>query len=54
MFIFIILIILFLCAGSIFLTYKILEIEKDLDTLYDNYAGQLEKLIKNNLEMSDT
>ena len=50
MFIFIILIILFLCVASIFLTYKISEIEKDLETLYDNYAAQLENLIKNKLE----
>lgn len=49
MFIFIILIILFLCVASIFLTYKISEIEKDLETLYDNYAAQLENLIYNNL-----
>lgn len=49
MFIFIILIVLFLCVASIFLTYKITEIEKDLETLYDNYATQLENLIKNNL-----
>lgn len=50
MFIFIILIILFLCVAAIVLTFKILEIEKDLDTLYDNYATQLEKLLKLNLE----
>lgn len=50
MFIFIVLIILFLCVASIFLTYKILEIEKDLDTLYNNYASQLEKLIQNNIK----
>ena len=50
MFIFVILIILFLCAASIFLTYKILEIEKDLDTLYDNYAKQLENLIQYNIK----
>lgn len=50
MFIFIILIILFLCVASIFLTYKISEIEKDLEILYDNYATQLENLIKNKLE----
>lgn len=52
MFIFIVLIILFLCVASIFLTYKILEIEKDLDTLYDNYAKQLENLIQNNIKRS--
>lgn len=46
MFLFIILIILILLFGSIFLAYKINEIENDLETLYDNYAAQLEKLIK--------
>ena len=50
MFLFIILIILFLCAGSIFLTYKISEIEKDLEILYDNYSTQLTNLIQNNLK----
>lgn len=50
MFLFIILIVLFLCVASIFLTYKISEIEKDLEILYDNYATQLENLIKNKLE----
>ena len=49
MFLFIILIVLFLCVASIFLTYKISEIEKDLEILYDNYATQLENFIKNNL-----
>lgn len=50
MFLLIILIILFLCVSAIFLTYKILEIQKDLDTLYDNYSKQLEKLITLNIE----
>lgn len=50
MFVIIILIILFLCVSSVFLTYKILEIQKDLDTLYDNYSKQLEKLIVLNIE----
>lgn len=50
MFIFIILIILFLCVAFTFFTFKILEIEKDLNILYDNYATQLEKLLKLNLE----
>lgn len=40
--------ILFICVCilSIYTVYKVLEIEKDLNTLYDYYAKDLEKLLK--------
>lgn len=45
------LIILFIieCFGFCYLFYKILEISKDIDTLYDNYSNFIEKDIKNNV-----
>lgn len=51
MFLLLILIILFLCSATAYLTYKLLEIDKDLNTLYDNYAKQLEKMIKYSIEL---
>lgn len=38
---------LFLC---VFVVYKYLEIEKDIETLYNTYAQELEKLTLLNLE----
>jgi hypothetical protein len=45
------LIILFIieCFGFCYLFYKILEISKDIDTLYDNYSNFIEKDIKTNV-----
>lgn len=45
------LVILFIieCFGFCYLFYKILEINKDIDTLYDKYSEQLEKITKNNV-----
>lgn len=49
---FIILIILFIieCVAFCYLFYKILEINKDIDTLYDNYSNSIEKDIKENVK----
>lgn len=45
------LVILFIieCFGFCYLFYKILEINKDIDTLYDKYSEELEKITKNNV-----
>ena len=50
MFILIFFIIVFLCFASMYLVSKILEIEKDINTLYDNYAKSLENIIANHLD----
>lgn len=45
------LVILFIigCFGFCYLFYKILEINKDIDTLYDKYSKEIEKITKNNV-----
>lgn len=47
----ILLILLFIieCFAFCYLFYKILEINKDIETLYNNYANFIEKDIKNNV-----
>lgn len=49
---FVLLMILFIieCFGFCYLFYKILEINKDIDTLYDNYSNSIEKITKNNIQ----
>lgn len=49
---FVILLILFIIETVAFcyLFYKILEIEKDIDTLYDNYSKALENSFKTRIE----
>lgn len=49
---FVILIILFIieCVAFCYLFYKILEINKDIDTLYNNYSNSIEKDIKENVK----
>lgn len=49
MFVLIVILFLIICILSIFTVYKVLEIEKDIDTLYDNYSKEIEKLTKFNL-----
>ena len=49
MFILIFILFIFLCVLSIFTIYKILEIEKDVEILYTNYAKELEKSIQINI-----
>lgn len=46
------LVILFIieCFGFCYLFYKIIEINKDIDTLYDNYAKSIENNIKENVK----
>lgn len=39
-----------LCFFSCYLFYKILEINKDIDILYDNYSNYLESITKNNIQ----
>ena len=48
---FFLLLILFIieCFGFCFILYKVLLIVKDIETLYDNYSLQLEKVTKNNV-----
>lgn len=46
MFLLIVILFICLCVLSIYTVYKVLEIEKDIDTLYDNYAKEMEKLTK--------
>lgn len=36
----------FVCVAFCYLFYRILEIEKDIENLYDNYSGELEKIMK--------
>lgn len=38
-----------ICCLSVFTVYKISEIDKDLNVLYDNYSKQLENVIKINM-----
>ena len=49
---FIILVILFIieCIAFCYFFYKILEINKDIDTLYNNYSNSIEKNIKENVK----
>lgn len=46
------LVILFIieCFGFCYLFYKILEITKDIDILYDNYSSFIEKITKDNIK----
>lgn len=46
------LVILFIieCFGFCYLFYKIIEINKDIDTLYDNYCSSIEKIVKENVK----
>ena len=49
---FVLLVILFIveCVAFCYLFYKILEINKDIDTLYDNYSKSLETITKENVK----
>lgn len=49
---FVILVILFVieCFGFCYLFYKILEINKDIDTLYDDYSSFIERTTKDNMQ----
>ena len=49
MFILLFALFIFLCVLSIYTVYTTLEIKKDIDTLYDNYAKELEKITKINI-----
>ena len=50
---FVLLIILFIieCIGFCYLFFNILEINKDIEILYDTYSKELEKLTKLNLKL---
>lgn len=47
-----ILVVLFIieCLAFCYLFFKILEINKDIDTLYNNYSNSIEKEIKENVK----
>lgn len=49
---FALLVILFIveCVAFCYLFYTILEINKDIDTLYDNYSKSLETITKENVK----
>lgn len=49
---FAILIILFIleCGAFCYLFYKILEINKDIDILYENYSNAIVKMTKENIK----
>lgn len=49
---FVLLVVLFIieCFAFCYLFYKILEIEKDIDTLYNNYCSSIEKITKENVK----
>lgn len=49
MFVFLIILFIIECFGFCYLFYKILEINKDIETLYSNYSEQLEKITRNNV-----
>lgn len=49
MFVFLIILFIIECFGFCFLFYKVLEIEKDIETLYNNYSSQIENITKNNI-----
>lgn len=44
MFVFLVILFIYLCVLSVYIVYKILELEKDINTLYDNYSKELEKI----------
>lgn len=50
MFIFLIILFIVECFGFCFLFYKILEINKEIDSLYNNYSKLLENSLKTNLK----
>lgn len=39
-----------LCVFFCYIFYEILEINKDIDTLYDNYSKTIEEMTKDNLK----
>ena len=47
------LIILFIieCGAFCYLLYEILEMKKEIETLYDNYSNQLERITTENLKL---
>lgn len=47
----ILLLILFIleCGGFCYLFYKYLEMSKDIETLYNNYSKEIEKITKENV-----
>lgn len=49
MFLLIFILFLCLCVLSVYTVYKVLEIEKDINTLYDCYSKELENLTKINM-----
>lgn len=50
MFILLFALFIFLCVLSIYTVYTTLEIQKDIEILYDNYSKELEKLTKINIK----
>lgn len=46
MFLLIVFLFICICVLSVYTVYKVLEIEKDVETLYDKYAKEMEKLTK--------
>ena len=49
MFVFLVILFIIECFGFCYLFYKILEINRDIDTLYNNYSEEIEKITKNNV-----
>jgi len=49
MFVILVFLIIYLCFLTIFTVYKILELEKDINTLYDSYVRELQKTYKVNV-----
>lgn len=37
------------CCAFCYLFYKYLELSKDIDTLYNNYSKEIEKITKENI-----
>jgi len=49
MFVILVFLKIYLCFLTIFTVYKILELEKDINTLYDSYVRELQKTYKVNV-----
>ena len=53
MFIIVSVLVLCFCVLSVFTVYRILELEKEINSLYDNYSNLLEKSFKLNISKGE-
>ena len=52
MFVLVCVLIILFCIGFCYLLYRVLEMEKDIETLYQSYSKELEKVVEVNIELN--